>query len=134
VCLEDLSSFEYLALRSDATAQRLGSPAITDFLAEDAAKGGTLTRALLAYVEADLNVSSAPEQLSIHPNTAHYRLARIAEKTGLDLRNVSHLMELLAAGGSVKGGRSSHDVATARTVDTERHEMDGDPAARSHAA
>jgi hypothetical protein len=97
VCLEDLSSFEYLALRSDATAQRLVSPAIADFLAEDAGKGGALTRTLLAYVEADLNVSSAAAQLFIHPNTAHYRLARIAEKTGLDLRNVSDLMELLIA-------------------------------------
>jgi sugar diacid utilization regulator len=97
VCLEDLSPFDYLALRSDATAQRLVSPAIVDFLADDARKGGALTRTLLAYVDADLNVSSAAEQLFIHPNTAHYRLARIAEKTGLDLRNVSHLMGLLIA-------------------------------------
>jgi len=97
VCLEGLSPFEYLALRSDATAHRLVSPAIVDFLAEDARKGGALTRTLLAYVEADLNVSNAAEKLFIHPNTAHYRLARIAEKTGLDLRNVSHLMGLLIA-------------------------------------
>jgi hypothetical protein len=107
VCLEGLSPFEYLALRSDATAQRLVSPAIVAFLAEDARKGGSLTRTLLAYVEADLNVSSAAEKLFIHPNTAHYRLARIAEKTGLDLRNVSHLMGLLIAvklvGGSPSG-------------------------------
>jgi DNA-binding PucR family transcriptional regulator len=74
VCLEDLNPFEYLALRSDATAQRLVSPAIADFLAEDAGKGGTLTRTLLAYVEAELIVSSAAERLFIHPNTAHYRL------------------------------------------------------------
>jgi sugar diacid utilization regulator len=67
VCLEDLNPFEYLALRSDATAQGLVSPAIADFLAEDAGKGGTLTRTLLAYVEADLNVSSAAEQLSSIP-------------------------------------------------------------------
>jgi sugar diacid utilization regulator len=73
------------------------SPAIADFPAEDAGEGGTLTRTLLAYVEADLNVSSAAEQLLNHPNTAHHRLARIAEKTGLDLRNVLHLMELLVA-------------------------------------
>jgi DNA-binding PucR family transcriptional regulator len=51
----------------------------------------------MPYIEADLNVSSAAAQLFIHPNTAHYRLARIAEKTGLDLRNVSDLMELLIA-------------------------------------
>ena len=71
--------------------------AIADFLAEEAGKGGTHTRTLLVYVEADLNVSSAADYLFIHPNTAHYRLARIAEKTGLDPRNVSHLMELLVA-------------------------------------
>ena len=42
-------------------------------------------------------MSTALEGVGIHPNTAHYRLARIAEKTGLDLRNVLHLMELLVA-------------------------------------
>lgn len=97
VCLENLSPFEYLVLRSDATAQHLVSPAIVEFLAEDAGKGGDLTRTLLAYVDTDLNVSSAAERLFIHPNTAHYRLARIEQKTGLDLRNVSDLMELLIA-------------------------------------
>ena len=44
-----------------------------------------------------IGVSTALEGVGIHPNTAHYRLARIAEKTGLDLRNVLHLMELLVA-------------------------------------
>jgi hypothetical protein len=97
VCLDNLSPLEYLTLRSDATAHHLVSPAIKEFLTEDAAKGGGLTGTLLAYVEADLNVSSAAEKLFIHPNTAHYRLARIEQKTGLDLRNVSHLMQLLIA-------------------------------------
>jgi hypothetical protein len=109
VCLEGLSPFEYLTLRSDATAHRLVSPAIVDFLAEDARKGGALTRTLLAYVEADLNVSSAAEKLFVHPNTAHYRLGRIAEKTGLDLRNVSHLMGLLIA-VKLAGGSPARDL------------------------
>jgi len=30
-------------------------------------------------------------------NTAHYRLARIAERTGLDLRRVDDLIEILIA-------------------------------------
>jgi hypothetical protein len=97
VALDDLSPLEYLALRSDATAQRLVSPAIADFLTEDAARGATLTRTLLAYVEADLNVTSAAKRLFVHPNTAHYRLARIADRTGLDMRNVADLMQLLVA-------------------------------------
>jgi sugar diacid utilization regulator len=30
-------------------------------------------------------------------NTAHYRIERMAAKTGLDLRNISDLMELVTA-------------------------------------
>ena len=33
----------------------------------------------------------------IHVNTAHYRLGRIAEKTGCDLRRLSDVIDLLIA-------------------------------------
>ena len=33
----------------------------------------------------------------MHVNTAHYRLGKIAEKTGCDLRSVSDVLELLIA-------------------------------------
>ena len=52
---------------------------------------------LRAYVACDLNARRAAEQLHIHVNTAHYRLGRIAERTGCDLRHVSDLIELLIA-------------------------------------
>ena len=45
----------------------------------------------------DLNARRAAENLHLHVNTAHYRLARIAERTGCDLRRVSDLIEILIA-------------------------------------
>jgi len=103
--LAELSAFDYLTLRTDATALRLISPAIRSFVEEDAANGGALTSTLLAYAAANLNAKVAARQLYIHVNTAHHRLARIEEKTGCDLRDLSDVQELLiairlAAGGS----------------------------------
>jgi hypothetical protein len=95
--LPDLSAFEYLTLRDDAVARRLIAPEIERFVAEDRAHGGQLIETLLAYAEADLNAKAAAETLLIHVNTAHYRLGRIAEKTGCDLRRLSDVIDLLIA-------------------------------------
>lgn len=95
--LSDLSAFEYLTLRPDPTASRLIAPAIHEFVAQDAAEGAPLIGTLREYVACDLNVRRAAESLHIHVNTAHYRLARIAERTGRDLRRVSDLIEILIA-------------------------------------
>jgi sugar diacid utilization regulator len=95
--LPDLSAFEYLMLRGDQVAQRLIAPEIERFVIEDRDQGGQLTRTLLAYAEADLNAKAAAEALLIHVNTAHYRLARIAEKTGCDLRRLPDVIDLVIA-------------------------------------
>lgn len=95
--LPDMSPFEYLMLRDDAVARRLIAPEIERFVVEDREQGGLLTRTLLAYAEADLNAKAAAETLLIHVNTAHYRLARIAEKTGCDLRRLSDVIDVLIA-------------------------------------
>jgi hypothetical protein len=95
--LPDLSAFEYLTLRRDDVARRLIAPEIERFVAEDRAHGGQLIETLLAYAEADLNAKAAAEKLLIHVNTAHYRLGRIAEKTGCDLRRLSDVIDLLIA-------------------------------------
>jgi hypothetical protein len=95
--LPDLSAFEYLTLRGDDVARRLIAPEIERFVAEDRAHGGQLIDTLLAYAEADLNAKAAAEKLLIHVNTAHYRLGRIAEKTGCDLRRLSDVIDLLIA-------------------------------------
>jgi len=59
----------------------------------------------LAYVDCDLNVKRAAEQLYVHPNTAHYRLDRIAEQTQCNLRRFEDLEQLVMA---VRLGTSMH--------------------------
>jgi sugar diacid utilization regulator len=97
VALSELTAFEYLTLRADPTAGRLIAPAIHEFVAQDFADGGQLIATLREYVACDLNARRAADSLHIHVNTAHYRLGRIAERTGRDLRRVSDLIEILIA-------------------------------------
>lgn len=95
--MSEMSAFEYLTLRPDATARRLIAPAIHEFVTQDAREGAPLITTLRAYVDCDLNARRAAEQLHIHVNTAHYRLGRIAERTRSDLRRVGDLIEILIA-------------------------------------
>jgi PucR C-terminal helix-turn-helix domain/GGDEF-like domain len=97
LALPELSAFDYLTLRGDATAGRLITPAIRRFVDEDLASGGTLTSTLLAYAAANLNAKVAAQHLYVHVNTAHHRLARIEEKTGCRLRELADVQELLIA-------------------------------------
>jgi sugar diacid utilization regulator len=97
MALPDLTAFEYLTLRSDATAVRLIAPQVRRFVEEDVAGGGALTNTLLAYSGANLNTKVAAQRLFIHVNTAHHRLSRIEAKTGCDLRDLSDVQELLIA-------------------------------------
>jgi sugar diacid utilization regulator len=108
MALPELSTLDYLALRGDATAERLIAPAVRRFVEEDAAAGGTLTSTLLAYAGANLNAKAAAQGLYIHVNTAHHRLARIEEKTGCDLRDLADVQELLIAIKLAGGGAASN--------------------------
>jgi hypothetical protein len=95
--LSAMTAFQYLTCRPDPTAARLIAPQIHEFLAQDARDGGALIATLRAYADCDLNARRAAAALHIHVNTAHYRLGRIAERTGCDLHRVSDLMEILIA-------------------------------------
>lgn len=97
VSLTGMSAFDYLTLCYDATANRLIARAIHEFVAQDVAEGAPLITTLREYVASDLNARRAAESLHIHVNTAHYRLARIAERTGCDLHQVDDLIEILIA-------------------------------------
>jgi sugar diacid utilization regulator len=97
VALPNLRAFDYLTLRHDATAHRLITPAVRQFVHEDVSAGGALIDTLVAYAEANLNAKVAAQRLFVHVNTAHHRLARIEEKTGCDLRNLADVQELLIA-------------------------------------
>lgn len=97
IALSELSAFEYLTLRADPTTSRLIPRPVHEFVAQDMAEGGPLIATLREYVDSDLNARRAADNLHIHVNTAHYRLSRIAERTGCDLRRVSDLIEILIA-------------------------------------
>lgn len=92
-----LTSLDYLVLRHDETASRLIRPQIRQFVADDVAAGGTLITTLVEFAACDMNAKTAAERLHLHVNTAYYRLERIAERTGCDLRRLADVMELLIA-------------------------------------
>jgi len=92
-----LSSFDYLVLRDDETARRLIRPEVRQFVADDLAAGGTLITTLAEFAACDMNAKTAAERLHLHVNTAYYRLERIADRTGCDMRRLADVMELLIA-------------------------------------
>jgi sugar diacid utilization regulator len=95
--LARLTPFDYLALRADDTARRLVDPRLRAFLDEDRRRGRVLTGTIRAVADADLNLRVAAERLQVHPNTAQYRLRRIAERTGRNPRRIADLLDLLVA-------------------------------------
>jgi sugar diacid utilization regulator len=111
VALPMLSAFDYLALIGGDTARHLISDAVSEFVERDLAEGGVLSETLLAYVAADLNAKAASERLHLHVNTAHYRLGKIAERTGCDLRSIDDVLELLIA---IKLARGAAEPSTPR--------------------
>ncbi len=93
-----LGPLDYLFLRGgDETAWSLVPSAIRAFIDTDLDHAGLLVETLMAYVECSLNVKAAAEQLHVHANTAHYRLAKIQTQTGRDLRRLDDLQELVVA-------------------------------------
>ncbi len=97
VCIGELRPFEYLVLRGvgDPVLRELVTPALAEFIEEEAAGDGALIATLEAYAAADLKPRVAAQRLGIHVNTMHYRLSRIAERTGVDARHVDGLMQML---------------------------------------
>jgi hypothetical protein len=97
VALPALSTFDCLVLFGPGTARRRIPPAVRRFVDEDLAEGRVLTTTLLEYVASDFNAKLTAERLFVHPNTARYRLAKIEERTGSDLRHVGDVIDLLIA-------------------------------------
>jgi sugar diacid utilization regulator len=97
VALPALSAFDCLALFGPDTARRRIPPAVRQFVLDDLAEDRVLTTTLLEYVASDFNTKVAAERLFVHPNTARYRLGKIEERTGCDLRHVADVLDLLIA-------------------------------------
>lgn len=97
VALPVLSAFDCLTLFGRETARGRLPASIRQFVAEDMADGRVLTATLLEYVASDFNAKLTAERLFVHPNTARYRLGKIEERTGCNLRSVSDVLDLLIA-------------------------------------
>ena len=97
VALPALSAFDCLALFGPATARRRIPPKVRQFVLDDLAEDRVLTTTLLEYVASNLNTKVAAERLFVHPNTARYRLGKIEERTGCDLRCIADVIALLIA-------------------------------------
>jgi hypothetical protein len=93
-----LDPLDYLFVRgADDTAWELVDPAIRSFVETDLEQSGLLIDTLMAYLESGLNARQAAKRLFVHPNTAHYRLAKIEDLTGRDLRNLADLQAVAIA-------------------------------------
>ncbi|MGM7649175.1 PucR family transcriptional regulator [Nocardia sp. JW2] len=97
LALPQMTPFRYLLLRADDTTRQLVDPRVGAALADDRARGGTLADTVRAFAAADMNLREAADALHIHLNTAKYRLGRIQELTGRNVRSVNDLVELLVA-------------------------------------
>jgi hypothetical protein len=98
LALNAMNVLDYLILRAgDRTAWRLLPATVRAFVEDDSGEGSVLSDTLLAYVACDLSVKLAAEQLFVHPNTAHYRLAKIEDRTGCDVRKLADVQLLTIA-------------------------------------
>jgi DNA-binding PucR family transcriptional regulator len=98
LALGDIGVADYLILRAgDSTAWRLVPLEVRSFVEDDLRQGAVLSATLLAYVACDLSVKLAAERLFVHPNTAHYRLAKIEERTGRSMRRLTDVLLLTIA-------------------------------------
>ncbi|RNI25143.1 PucR family transcriptional regulator [Flexivirga caeni] len=95
--LESMTALDYLMSTQNETAQRLVDPRIRSFVKDELAGEGTFLKTLKAYVAADLNAKVAADQLHLHVNTVYYRLERISERTGQDLRRLPQVLNLMVA-------------------------------------
>jgi DNA-binding PucR family transcriptional regulator len=92
------------------------SPEIAPFRAlveplreHDRRRRGDLVRTLRVYFAAGANASSAADRLFLHRNSMLYRLARIEELTGFDLKDFRARLALEIGLLSLEGGEQDAD-------------------------
>jgi DNA-binding PucR family transcriptional regulator len=77
----------------EAFAGRMLAP-LVDY---DRARGAPLLKTLEVYLQRHGNLRQSSRDLHIHLNTLHYRLRRIGEVTGVDLKDADARLDLLLA-------------------------------------
>lgn len=93
--MREMSTLDLLV--STHGCARFVPPSVRAFVQEDLEAGGVLVETLSAFVAHDLNAKLTAMRLHVHANTIYYRLERIAERTGCDVRRVEDLIDLLLA-------------------------------------
>ncbi len=102
--MAELSTLDLLVHSQDGLG-RMVPAEVRAFVEEDLASGGVLVETLGAFVENDLNARLTAVHLRNHVNTVYYRLGRIAEHTGRDVRSAEQLIDLLLAVRLVRAER-----------------------------
>jgi hypothetical protein len=85
--------------------ERLVPERLRAFLHSDLDGDSTLVTTAETYVECDLNTSRTARLLFLHPNTVRYRLGRVGELAGLDVRSPGEMFELVAALRIIRAAR-----------------------------
>ncbi len=67
-----------------------------------------LRNTVAVFLEEDASLVSTGRRLHLHPNTVAYRLARLADSTGLDVRTSAGTADALAALALVAARHAAH--------------------------
>ncbi|HYM50021.1 MAG TPA: PucR family transcriptional regulator ligand-binding domain-containing protein [Candidatus Limnocylindrales bacterium] len=98
VSYERLGVLRLLAQVEDRAGLEMFAGRVLDPLTSyDAARGTPLLQTLEVYLQRHGNLRQTARDLHIHLNTLHYRMRRIAEITGLDLKDADARLDLLLA-------------------------------------
>jgi purine catabolism regulator len=94
----DLGSIQLLlSLQGDRGIDLFCQALLGDLAAHDERHGSALVESLAAYIEANGRWADAAAALGIHRHTLRYRMRRIEEITGRDLRDARDRLELWLA-------------------------------------
>lgn len=105
-------AFRYLVTMADPSVAALVSPRLRRVIADAV----WLAETASAYLQENLSTQAAAERLFLHPNTLRYRLRRLEEQGGIDLKRFSDLVELCTALNLRRAGSSDEsDVDEAPT-------------------
>jgi hypothetical protein len=94
VKLTELGTLQLLLLSSGSDVRELIREKSAPLMLLPQKERAITIEAITAFVAADMNITSSASALHVHPNTVRYRLARIAETTGLDPRTFAGLADL----------------------------------------
>jgi DNA-binding PucR family transcriptional regulator len=103
LALQEVAAFDYLVASAEPATREVVLAKGRALLEADERENGAVSATLLAYLDCDLNIKRAAEQLVVHPNTVRYRLRRIGELTGADPRHFSDLLELVTVVRMARG-------------------------------